>query len=258
MARKPKRRLSGLDLLVERLGSSFPSAFLHQIRGFLAYQQEEYEAAEDECRAATVDQLTGPERLMFFTGLFGLAQVALGKREEAYAYAARLEALLSELPTGALPTAPITTCLALMAISLGDRERAANLYPVLKAFRGQYHWFLVDRVLGLLATRLHDWDRALMYLSAAKETAQRASPSSRIGPHAARARGLRGGTRRPGQRHACYQFPQARALALRDAAYDSLGNSYPQQAAHARAAVFLSPVSASRSHQERVEGPADS
>ena len=160
--------------LVEGLGSSFPSAFLHQIRGYLAYQQEGYEAAEDECRAATVDQLTGPERLMFFTGLFGLAQVALGKREEAYGYAARLEALLSELPTGALPTAPITTSLALMAISLGDRERAANLYPVLKAFRGQYHWFLVDRVLGLLATLLHDWDRASMFLSAAKETAQRA------------------------------------------------------------------------------------
>ena len=140
--------------LVERLGSSFPLAFLHQIRGFLAYQQEEYGTAEDECRAATMDQLAGPERLMFFTGLFGLAQAALGKREEAYAYASRLEALLSELPTGALPTAPITTCLALIALSFGDRERAASLYPVLKAFGGQYHWFLVDRVLGLLATLL--------------------------------------------------------------------------------------------------------
>ena len=111
---------------------------------------------------------------MFFTGLFGLAQAALGKREEAYAYAERLEALLSELPTGALPTAPITTCLALIAISFGDRERAANLYPVLKAFSGQHHWFLVDRVLGLLATLLKDWDKAAMYLSAAKETAERA------------------------------------------------------------------------------------
>ena len=57
--------------LVEGQGSSFPSAFLHQIRGFLAYQQEEYGTAEDECRAAAVDQLAGPERLMFFTGLFG-------------------------------------------------------------------------------------------------------------------------------------------------------------------------------------------
>jgi DNA-binding CsgD family transcriptional regulator/predicted ATPase len=160
--------------VVEHLTSSFPSAFLHQIRGFLAYQREDYETAESEFRVATVDQHTGPERLMFFTGLFGLAQVALGKKEEAYAYAGRLEALLSELPTGTLPTAPIMTCLALMALSVGDREQAAKLYPILKAFRGQHHWFLVDRALGLLATLLKDWDMAAMYLVSAKNIALRA------------------------------------------------------------------------------------
>lgn len=169
-----EREIERARLFVERLRSPLSSAFLHQIRGFLAYQQEEYETAEGEFQVATMDQPAGSERHMFFTGLFGLAQVALGKREETYAYAGRLEALLSELPTGTFPTAPITTCLALMALSFGDRERAANLYPVLKAFGGQHHWFLVDRVLGLLATHLHDWDKAAMYLSAAKETAERA------------------------------------------------------------------------------------
>jgi DNA-binding CsgD family transcriptional regulator len=161
--------------LVERRMSAFPTAFFHQTCGFLAYQREAYETAETECRSAMVDQLAGPERLMFFTGLFGLAQVALGKKAEASAYTRRLETLLSELPKGTFPTAPVTTCLALLALSLGDRERAANLYPVLKAFSGQYHWFLVDRVLGMLATLLHDWDSAERYLSAATQAAEQAN-----------------------------------------------------------------------------------
>lgn len=159
--------------IVEHLTSPFPTALLHQFRGFLAYQQEDYEMAEREFQTAMVDQPSGSERLMFFTGLPALTQVALGKKKEAYAYSARLELLLSELPPGALPTAPIVTCLALMAIALDNHEQAANYYPILQAFRGQHYWFLVDRVLGQLATLLKDWDMALVYLTAAKETAQR-------------------------------------------------------------------------------------
>ena len=159
--------------ILGHLTSPFPLTLLHQVRGFLAYQQEDYETAERELQIATVDQQTGPERLMFFTGLLGLTQVALGKRKEAQAYREELEVLLSELSPGTLPTAPIITCLSLMAIALGNHEQAANFYQMLQAFRGQHYWFLVDRVLGQLATLLKEWDMAKMYLGAARETAQR-------------------------------------------------------------------------------------
>jgi DNA-binding CsgD family transcriptional regulator len=65
------------------------------------------------------------------------------------------------------------TCLALLAIALGDRERAATLYPRLRAFAGQHYWFLVDRVLGEMATLCEDRDRAMAHLSAAEVTARR-------------------------------------------------------------------------------------
>src|SRR5205814_1492237 len=45
-------------------------------------------------------------------------------------------------------------------------------YPRLHAFRGQYYWFLVDRVLGLLATERGDWATAVMHLTEAQATAQ--------------------------------------------------------------------------------------
>jgi DNA-binding CsgD family transcriptional regulator/tetratricopeptide (TPR) repeat protein len=156
----------------ELMSNHLPSAFLCQIRGFLAYQQEDFAAAEREFQAALLNQNMGPNLLMFYSGPLGMAQIAGGKREEASAYITELESLLSELPPGTLPTAPIMTCLALIAIALGDQERAANLYPQLQAFSGQHNWFLVDRVLGEIATLCGDWDSAKVHLSAAEEISQ--------------------------------------------------------------------------------------
>lgn len=156
----------------ELMSNSLPLAFLCQIRGFLAYQREDYLAAEREFQAATLNQKMGPILLMFYPGVLGIAQMAGGKREEASAYITELESLLANLPPGTLPTAPIMTCLALIAIALGDQERAANLYPQLQAFSGQHYWFLVDRVLGEIATLCGDWDMARVHLSAAEKTSQ--------------------------------------------------------------------------------------
>lgn len=161
--------------IVKQVTSPFPSAFLHQIRGFLAYEREDYQTAENEFRAASMYHQVGPEKFMFFTGFLELTFIALGKREEVCTHVARLEVFLSELRAGTLATAPILTCLSLIAIALGDHERAANLYSILRAFRGQHYWFLVDRVLGQIATLLKDWDMAVVYLNAAKETAKCAS-----------------------------------------------------------------------------------
>ena len=157
---------------VQSMSPPLPSAFLRQIRGFLAYQREDYAAAEREFQAALVNQQTGSIGLIFYAGLLGMTQAASGKREEASASMVELEALLAELPPGTLPIVPTMICLALIAIALGDGERAAHLYPRLQAFSGQHYWFLVDRVLGEIATFCGDWDMAMVHLSAAEEKSQ--------------------------------------------------------------------------------------
>jgi DNA-binding CsgD family transcriptional regulator len=164
--------LEEAQTIVERLSSPVPLAFLHQVRGFLAYQREDYALAEGAFEAARVSQPRGPGGLIY-SGLLGLAYVALGKREQAWAYLGELETQLAQLPAGTLPTAPLLTGLALLALALGDQQRVAQLYPQLLAFRGQLYWFLVDRVLGEMATCCREWERAMSHLSSAAMTAKR-------------------------------------------------------------------------------------
>lgn len=165
--------------IVDNLPSPMLAAFLHQIHGFLAYQQEAYPLAERELQSALAmaeqDRHMGLGMLMFYPGLLGLVQATRGKREEARTSMVSVEAHLDRLPEGILPTAPLLVCLALTSLALGDQERAVLLYPRLLAFRGQHYWFLVDRVLGLLARERDDWETARMHLSAAQSIAKRES-----------------------------------------------------------------------------------
>jgi DNA-binding CsgD family transcriptional regulator/tetratricopeptide (TPR) repeat protein len=161
--------------VVDHIASPMPLSFLNQIRGFLAYQREDYTAAERELQAAIMyqDRFSGLGELAFYFGLLGLVQATMGKQEEAIAYMARLETQLALLPVDILPTAPILMCLTLTAIVLGEHQRAIKLYPRLLAFQGQHYWFLVDRILGLLATLNGDWKVAEAHLTAAEATARR-------------------------------------------------------------------------------------
>jgi predicted ATPase/DNA-binding CsgD family transcriptional regulator len=161
------------QLQVDHLSNRASVAFLHQVRGFLAYQREDYLTAEQEFKAVMVNQRRDAGGLMLQAGLLGLVQAALGKRDDAFAYIAKLQTLLAEQPTGTLPAAPIITCLALIAIAVGDQELAAELYPRLLRFRGQLYWFFVDRVLGMIATLRRNWEMATMHLAEAEATARR-------------------------------------------------------------------------------------
>src|SRR5207237_7611162 len=93
--------------IVDHLPSPILAALLHQIHGFLAYQQEAYLLAERELQTALAmaeqDRQMGLGMLMFYLGLLGLVQATMGKEQEARAYLARVEAQLTLLPSGILP-----------------------------------------------------------------------------------------------------------------------------------------------------------
>ncbi len=159
--------------IVDQLANPTPLSFLHQMQAFLAYQQEDYGTAERECQAALVHQQSGPGGLMFYVGLLGLVQATLGKREEAYATLLQQEGVLALLPAGTLPVAPIATCQALGAMAFGEHALAGRCYARLFPFQGQLYWFLVDRVLGMLAALRGDWEAAATHFAAAEATARR-------------------------------------------------------------------------------------
>ena len=147
--------------------------FLYRARGFIAYNRGDYEAAEREFQALAASLAQHREDLTSYQGLLGLVQLLMGKRREAQAYMAEQEALLAQLLEGCTPTAPILNCLAIMALTMGDRERAARYYRSLLPFRGQFHWFLVDRILALVETMQGDWAGAEAHFASAEATARR-------------------------------------------------------------------------------------
>jgi predicted ATPase/DNA-binding CsgD family transcriptional regulator len=160
--------------LIEHGRNLKPNAFLHQFQGFLAYQREDYDVAERELEAAQIGQNLqfGLGEMMIYPGLLALVQATMGRRREALASIVRLEHILRSLPDGTLSRVPMWMCLALTTMSLDDYERAKSFYKPLLAFRGQHYWFLVDRILGLLAMLSCEWETAAMHLAAAEATAQ--------------------------------------------------------------------------------------
>ena len=161
--------------LVEHLTNPLSLTFLRQGQAFLAFQREDYVAALRELEDALVDQNPqyGLGEMADCHGLLCLVQATMGKREEASASIVCVDRLLASLSKGILPTAPLMMCLALTAIALDEHERARSLYAPLLVFRGQHYWFLVDRVLGMIATLCGEWETAAMHLAAAEATAER-------------------------------------------------------------------------------------
>jgi len=156
-----------------RLPGRAPLSFLSLIRGFLAYQKEDFVTAERELQVIRANRQQGPFWSRFYTGLLGMVHVARGNREKANVCVTELEGLLDELPAGTLLTASIIICLALIALATGDQKRIVDLYPRLLDFHGQHYLFLVDRVLGMAASVRGDWEAAAMYLAAAEAKARR-------------------------------------------------------------------------------------
>jgi predicted ATPase/DNA-binding CsgD family transcriptional regulator len=169
-----EQRLAQAHPAVDSVAGDEPLAFLRQVRGYLAYQRGDYSLAEQEFRAA-VETFRGqdPGELVLCLGPLGLTLLATGRRQAVRACMDEQEALIAALSPGCLPTLSARGCLALMAVALDDGERAARYYPDLLACRGQHHWFLVDRILGQIATMCGDWPAAAVHLDDAEAIAQR-------------------------------------------------------------------------------------
>jgi DNA-binding NarL/FixJ family response regulator len=168
------RQLLGVaHSMVAHVASPEPRALLQIFEGELAYWQGDYATAEqlfNEANAAF--RAIGPGPLVWFLGLSALAQLALGKPEEARTCAAELAELAAALPADAIPTAAVTTYLAIIALALGDHDLIVHCRERLIDHRGQWHNFLVDRLLGQIAIAQGDWDAAQIALDAAEATAR--------------------------------------------------------------------------------------
>jgi tetratricopeptide (TPR) repeat protein len=172
-----ERMLAHLRPALEQLASNqsdqTSAIFVHQVRGFLAYQRGDYDTAANECNTVASGPPNDLESLMISPGLYGLAHLAIGNHAAARASMAELERLLAKMPNDTLAAAPLMTALALIAIGLGERAKFSDLYDRLEPFQGQLYWFLVDRVRGMLATLLGNWAAASQHLEAAEATARR-------------------------------------------------------------------------------------
>jgi DNA-binding CsgD family transcriptional regulator len=170
-----ERTLEQAHRAVEGLLGAEPLAFLHQIQGFLVWQQGDQQRAEQEFRtAAAIYRQQGSGTLVWYLGPLGLAQLSLGLRQEALDLLSEMEALVDALPEGIMPAAPALTSMMLMAVRLGDRARAARYYPRLRAFSGQLHWFLIDLALGAGQALCGERDSARACLDLAERAARRA------------------------------------------------------------------------------------
>jgi DNA-binding winged helix-turn-helix (wHTH) protein/tetratricopeptide (TPR) repeat protein len=185
----------------------------------------------EQGRVAEIEPLiqAAADRFPTFWGWRGglaLARVELGRTDEARA---TLEGLgggdLTRLPRGLNWIAGLAT-LAEVCLALGDRERAAQLYGLLRPCAprtvmigaGGGCWGALDRFLGLLATTTGDFEAAVRHFEAARAMDARLGARPWVGwtEHAwARMLRLRD---RPGDRAAAREhLAQARAIA------DSLG-----------------------------------
>ena len=161
-------------LIVEQLASPEPLALLQLTQGLLASFWGDLETGEDLLREAIARfRELEPRSLVWWLGGLGFVQALAGKRQETLAALDELETLIAPLPARTMPTAHTLSFMAAITVQLGDRAWAARLYPRLLAFRGQFHSFLVDHLLGALATLLGDFQAAREYLVAAEEATNR-------------------------------------------------------------------------------------
>ncbi|MBX5449925.1 helix-turn-helix transcriptional regulator [Thermogemmatispora sp.] len=160
--------------LVEQLASPEPAALLQWTRGLLLAPRGHLTEAEDLITTALAwYRQHAFQSLAWWLGGLGFVQAIQGKEQEARACLAELEALVNPLPAESMPLAHALCFMAAISAVLADQTWAARLYPRLLPFRGQFHSFSVDRLLGTLAVLTGDLAAATDHLARAEAVARR-------------------------------------------------------------------------------------
>jgi DNA-binding CsgD family transcriptional regulator/tetratricopeptide (TPR) repeat protein len=145
-------------------------------RGFTAFQQGRYVEAIDEWQRATSsmsfpEEVLTPLQLSLYSMLsLGLAK--LGRVDEAHRYRNELLAKSKGLAAPAPFAKSALTLVVLSFLHMDEPDPIQDRYSSLLEMRGEIHWVLVDRVLGLLDLARHDWPAAHNHLISAEATAR--------------------------------------------------------------------------------------
>ncbi|HLW02770.1 MAG TPA: LuxR C-terminal-related transcriptional regulator [Ktedonobacterales bacterium] len=149
------------------------SDLIDYVRALLAAEREHDSDAEQTLQTLLAHPQNRDDNCITCAPLLSVVFLKLEKRDEARRFELQLQSLLAKVPPGTLPTLPIMLALAFLALARSEQALALELYQHLLAFHGYYCWFLVDRVLGLLATNAGNWDAAAAHLASAEATARR-------------------------------------------------------------------------------------
>jgi DNA-binding CsgD family transcriptional regulator/tetratricopeptide (TPR) repeat protein len=168
------RRLDQAQAVVEGLESPEPRAYLAFCRGATALTRGDYGAAEAQLgEAMAVFRTIGAHALVWYLGFYGVLQVAQGKTTEARRCLAELEALLDGLPQEAIAAAAPLAYATQVALFLDDQTCLERFAPRLSRHQGQFHDFLIDRLLAEIETRNGNVALAAGFLDAAEALARR-------------------------------------------------------------------------------------
>ncbi len=168
------RLLAQAYAIVEQQTSPEPLAFLMMINSlFLLWRGDLAEAEAMLADAIDRFRALGPGVLVWYLSPLGYIQLLRGKRQEALACMAEMEALLAAHETGIIQFAEAGIYLALMALHLEDHARCARYYETLLPFAHVHTDYPMDRILGKLAIALGDFPAAAQHLIDAERAAER-------------------------------------------------------------------------------------
>jgi DNA-binding CsgD family transcriptional regulator len=176
-----------------------PRAILHQNRGMLRYLQGRFDEAEQECReAVALVRPLGSAGLIWVLAPLGLVLAEQDRRDEATACFAELRGLADALDQRASARLFAFTHLVVGYHRLGMPEHAADCYPQLVPFAGQFAPDIsADRALGIAARDRGDVAAAGRHLAAAEAQARAAGMRPELALTLLE-RGLLEGDHRPG------------------------------------------------------------
>jgi predicted ATPase/DNA-binding CsgD family transcriptional regulator len=169
------RLLNQAQALVEQLASPEPLAYVTFCRAALRFMVGDLAAAGSLSRTATeAFRAIGPSALVWYLGFHGLILATAGKIADARSSLDELDALLTLIPAGTTHRAESLACMLQTALLLDD-DRAARYAWELQPFAGQFHDFLIDRLLGQFELRQGLLAEAKTHLERAELLARRES-----------------------------------------------------------------------------------